>query len=192
MKCFYGEMGSCDGLSKISGVVLVLLVLFSEVSGIICPKTGESCESCCEGRCCMDDEEAVSYTYRISFWNLWYFWFVVLFILMSCFGGCGYYKHRQRLLMMPRETFVHRGRPNARNTPGFGNMPNRPPATISNSRTEQSSVSVLPPPYSEVAKQPRDHFETKPPPYPGNGSGMPANMTERGVNPPAYSKDVPQ
>ncbi|XP_061185745.1 WW domain binding protein VOPP1-like [Saccostrea echinata] len=186
MKSFYGEMGSCDGLSKIYGFILVQLILFSEVSGIICPKTGESCESCCEGRCCVNDEETISYTYRISFWNLWYFWFVVLFILMSCFGGCGYYKHRQRLLMMPRDTFVHRGRPNARNTPGFGIMPT--PATVSNSRPaqEQTSVSVLPPPYSEVAKQPRDHFETKPPPYPGNRQDMPG-----GVNPPEYSKDHP-
>lgn len=29
---------------------------------------------------------------------MWYFWFMVIFVLMSCFGGCGYWRRRQLML----------------------------------------------------------------------------------------------
>lgn len=35
----------------------------------------------------MEDQESVSYTYRISFWNLWYFWsvnFYPFFVFILC------------------------------------------------------------------------------------------------------------
>ena len=36
----------------------------------------------------------------VSFYEVTHqhFRFVILFLMMSCFGGCGYYKHRQRLV----------------------------------------------------------------------------------------------
>lgn len=78
--------------------------------------------------------------------------FVILFILMSCFGGCGYYKHKQRLLLMPRDTYVNRGRTSARTTPGLGLMPSHTAAAPHQTEpiTLQPSISILPPPYSEV------------------------------------------
>ncbi|XP_022310207.2 uncharacterized protein LOC111115672 [Crassostrea virginica] len=175
-------MERCERLIQTLGAALIFLISFTEVSAIICKDTGESCKQCCEGRCCANDEESMSYTYRISFWNLWYFWFVVLFILMSCFGGCGYYKHKQRLLLTPRDNFVHRGRQNARNTPGFGvtvpHVSSHNPTALNEMQpvSGQMPISVLPPPYSEVAHQPKNHFEAKPPPYPDD------------VNPPGYSE----
>ncbi|XP_052805921.1 uncharacterized protein LOC128235201 [Mya arenaria] len=62
---------------------------------------------CCMHGCCVpgdshanddDDERRYAYSYRLSIWNMWYFWFVILFLMMSCFGGCGYYKQRQRII----------------------------------------------------------------------------------------------
>lgn len=78
--------------------------------------------------------------------------FVILFILMSCFGGCGYYKHKQRLLLMPRDTYVNRGRTSARTTPGLGLIPSHTAAASPQTEpiTLQPSISILPPPYSEV------------------------------------------
>nr|XP_011452403.2 WW domain binding protein 1-like [Crassostrea gigas] len=171
-----------DGVFQIVGAILVFIITFTEVSGIICPNTGERCGSCCEGHCCVEDQESVSYTYRISFWNLWYFWFVILFILMSCFGGCGYYKHKQRLLLMPRDTYVNRGRTSARTTPGLGLIPSHTAAASPQTEpiTLQPSISILPPPYSEVANLPKNQFEAKPPPYPGDKHGD--------ISPPEYTE----
>ncbi|XP_048755002.1 vesicular, overexpressed in cancer, prosurvival protein 1-like [Ostrea edulis] len=190
-------MGCCGWILHVFGVILVLLLSFSEVLCIICPKTGETCDSCCDGRCCVDADEKVSYTYSISFWNLWYFWFVVLFILMSCFGGCGYYKHRQQVLSEPRDTFVFRGGRNARNTPGFGTSTGQRSTNVTNVRpprpvpSQPLSIS-MPPPYSEVVKQPGKHFDAKPPPYPGRKPDIPASVSSGGEKPPDYYKQTTQ
>jgi len=37
---------------------------------------------------------------------MWYFWFCVIFILTSCFGGCGYWRRRQLMLRRPGSLFL--------------------------------------------------------------------------------------
>lgn len=46
--------------------------------------------------------------------------------------------------------------------------------------TLQPSISILPPPYSEVANLPKNQFEAEPPPYPGDKQGD--------VSPPEYTE----
>ena len=36
--------------------------------------------------------------YRFSSWNMWYFWFLIIFLLLSCLGVCGYWRRRQWML----------------------------------------------------------------------------------------------
>jgi len=87
-------------------LLLMSILSVTEVLGEICPD-GRTCISpmrCCERTCCYEADDLdetrshYSYGYRLSLWNMWYFWFVVLFVLMSCLGGCGYYKQRQRMI----------------------------------------------------------------------------------------------
>ncbi|KAL5006635.1 hypothetical protein ScPMuIL_015441 [Solemya velum] len=125
---------------------------------------------------------------------MWYFWFVILFILMSCFGGCGYYKQRQRLIQNrgSNRPFFFLGR-NSRQ-PGTtrqatGVVIARDPQSYyaySNPSAEIAQDPTLhPPAYSEVVSQPGL--------YPYNKSSMPAFPTEPKneasmPQPPPYSE----
>lgn len=90
---------------NVISLLLMSILSVTEVLGEICPD-GVTCTSPmrCGRTCCYEADDLdetrshYSYGYRLSIWNMWYFWFVVLFVLMSCLGGCGYYKQRQRMI----------------------------------------------------------------------------------------------
>ncbi|KAK3108994.1 hypothetical protein FSP39_020426, partial [Pinctada imbricata] len=171
------------------------------------------CKRCCGSSCCYDDDRHMTYEYRISFWNLWYFWFVILFILMSCFGGCGYYKQRQRYAQSQNTFFgsIGRDRSTTHRNNGAIIVDHTHPSYYAYSGPGAdipAEVTMQPPPYSEVVTQPVLYPANKSdlPPYPGFDttpvvpldqpqSGMPASSTPV-VNqasstmpaPPAYSE----
>lgn len=83
-------------------LAISLIALIEEIVADNCDN-GTRCPAhkyCCSSGCCYDDHDdsRYNYGYRLSIWNMWYFWFIILFVLMSCFSGCGYYKQRQRML----------------------------------------------------------------------------------------------
>ncbi|GFS07723.1 vesicular, overexpressed in cancer, prosurvival protein 1-like [Elysia marginata] len=85
-------------------VILGFLSLLSEVFAEHCMDDTycHSPSKCCETkRGCCYDSLMQSKHFRLQVWNMWYFWFLVIFMMMSCFGGCGYYR-RRRLAMLSR------------------------------------------------------------------------------------------
>ncbi|XP_033762025.1 uncharacterized protein LOC117343675 [Pecten maximus] len=182
-----------------------------------CSDTGERCDypkSCCPSGCCYgvdndSNRDHHAYSFRVSFYNLWYFWFIILFVLMSCFGGCGYYKQRQRFARS-------RGVCGVTMTSQLGHNPLQPStirtgiganhAHLQSSHSNfgytgsgdiRSGLTLQPPPYSEVMMQPELYPAHKSevilPPYPGtqhlstNNSGG-TDPTSSGLpQPPPYS-----
>ncbi|XP_069111537.1 uncharacterized protein [Argopecten irradians] len=184
-----------------------------------CSDTGERCDypkTCCPSGCCYGvnnnhNNDHHAYSFRVSFYNLWYFWFIILFVLMSCFGGCGYYKQRQRFarsrgvcgvtLATQLGNHPHPHQPSTLR-PGISINPAHLQSSHSNfgytgSGDIRSGITLQPPPYSEVMMQPELYSAQKSeeilPPYPGtqhissNNSGG-TRMTSSGLpQPPPYS-----
>uniref|UniRef100_A0A2C9LN03 WW domain binding protein VOPP1 n=1 Tax=Biomphalaria glabrata TaxID=6526 RepID=A0A2C9LN03_BIOGL len=90
---------------------LSFVSFFSEVLSDYCgeDKFCHSPYKCCESRkeCCYDSMLHSNQLFRLQIWNMWYFWLLVIFMLMSCFGGCGYYR-RRRLALMSRSSSLTR------------------------------------------------------------------------------------
>ncbi|KAL3832450.1 hypothetical protein ACJMK2_024092 [Sinanodonta woodiana] len=147
---------------------------------------------CCGRTCCYEADDLdetrshYSYGYRLSIWNMWYFWFVVLFVLMSCLGGCGYYKQRQRMIRSRSNSslgFFSSLQPRSSSRRSRGNM-----ATVmlepSNNlpygntgppnMTPYPDLTLSPPPYSEVVSQPDL--------YPVNKSNLPLYPGDQIIN----------
>lgn len=80
--------------------------------------------------------------------------------MMSCFGGCGYYKHRQRFGGQPvrdhRSFFSYLSEPYSRNTTRVltlenGGYPERTMGYVISRRPDANlAASMAPPPYTEV------------------------------------------
>ncbi|OWF40025.1 uncharacterized protein LOC110464361 [Mizuhopecten yessoensis] len=182
-----------------------------------CSDTGEKCDypkTCCPGGCCYgadghDNRHNHAYSFRVSFYNLWYFWFIVLFVLMSCFGGCGYYKQRQRFsrsrgvcgVTVPSQGGRSSRQPSTIRS-GTSNNPSLLPSSHSNfgytgSEYVRPGLNLRPPPYSEVMMQPdlypAHKSELVLPPYPGTQQVSPHNSgssepSSSGLpQPPPYS-----
>ncbi|XP_071102774.1 uncharacterized protein [Haliotis cracherodii] len=123
-------------------------------------------KSCCYDR---DAQDNFRRSYKLHIWNMWYFWFVIIFIMMSCFGGCGYYRRRrmatlhqqrQRAPITTRRTNHIRGS-STRNSQSYL-------AYVGPAASDPPEISFLPPPYSEVSSHPGMYPENKadlPPQY---------------------------
>ncbi|KAK7110576.1 uncharacterized protein [Littorina saxatilis] len=178
----------------VSGLVLDL---FCQVASEFCGNdiTCQSPYTCCINKqaCCYDHENN-GYTrgFKLHVWNMWYFWLVIIFILMSCFGGCGYYRRRrlaamQQSMGMPQTATVRpvcTARTRRQPQPGF--------YAYTGPGSHSSPDSQLPPPYTEVMQQPNLYPVNKVdlPPYPGppinkdSSAGMDNGDDE--VSPPPY------
>lgn len=149
-----------------------LICFISEVLAELC-EDGTRCtggKHCCAVGCCyddsddMDDDRRYSYGYRLSIWNMWYFWFVILFLMMSCFGGCGYYKHRQRLVagqpvrghrnFLSILTEPYNSGTGRVITVERGGYPDNLGYVINRNPDANLAASMAPPPYSEVMNNP--------------------------------------
>jgi hypothetical protein len=166
------------------GIVLSLLTVF--IYEVFADYCGDSlfCDApykCCEMKkgCCYDSMLHNSRHFRLQIWNMWYFWFLIIFMMMSCFGGCGYYR-RRRLAMLTRtpnppplrpttilepaqrRTRIRSYEGNTRQLNFF--------AYIGPGVSLPEPVSNLPPAYAEVVNQPVLYPSNKMelPPYPGN------------------------
>ncbi|KAK3791310.1 hypothetical protein RRG08_012497 [Elysia crispata] len=172
-------------------IILGLLSLLSEVFGEHC-NDGSYCDSpskCCETRkgCCYDSLMQSKH-FRLQVWNMWYFWFLVIFMMMSCFGGCGYYR-RRRLAMLshspgssptglsPTISPAHAGsncRGQERSGRQFNFFAYNGPGNVGMYPVPQYHqpplVASMPPAYAEVVNQPGVYpvnGKTGLPPYPG-------------------------
>ncbi|XP_002741429.1 uncharacterized protein LOC100378640 [Saccoglossus kowalevskii] len=135
-------------MSYLTNLLISLLsLLISEVFAEECAGYEHSCsppEYCCNYTCCR------AYNHY-SFWSMWYFWCIVVFILMACFGGCGYYRRRHVLLQR------HNGRPTtliiAGTTVSTHDMyaTSAPPVPVP---AQPMGAFPAPPPYSEVTSKP--------------------------------------
>ncbi|XP_076472116.1 uncharacterized protein LOC143301598 isoform X2 [Babylonia areolata] len=149
-------------------------MLFCLWCSLICFTSCQSPLKCCADslKCCYDyghNNNSYIRGFKFRVWNMWYFWLVVIFIMMSCFGGCGYYR-RQRLAAMqlsasatptsPRRVCVTSQR---RTVPPSGLYAYTGPGA------DSGSTAALPPPYAEVMQQPSLYPMSKAelPPYPG-------------------------
>ncbi|XP_045167381.1 uncharacterized protein LOC123530692 isoform X2 [Mercenaria mercenaria] len=149
---------------------LFLGCLISDVVAEICDD-GSRCtggKHCCSIGCCYgdddDDDRRYTYGYRLSIWNMWYFWFVILFLMMSCFGGCGYYKHRQRLVtgqpvrghrnFLSILTEPYNGGTARVLTVENGGYPENRGYVLSRGPDPNLAASMAPPPYTEVMNNP--------------------------------------
>lgn len=126
--------------------------------------------------CCIPTDSSIRPIETLTFdselqfgvWNLWYFWFVVIFLFMACTGACAFWRHRRRLLVAEQAALA---------TVSFGTLVPRqryhcPPSQLSSeasrgslnrfsyfSTVMASSPSTqeplgefpAPPPYSELA-----------------------------------------
>ncbi|XP_078572032.1 uncharacterized protein LOC144859349 isoform X1 [Branchiostoma floridae x Branchiostoma japonicum] len=175
-------------MSRWYGVLLtILVVLLNEVSSAAeyCTGYGHYCESscfsskqcrqgqfCCRYMCCQLSLFSYYYTHV---WDVWYLWFVVIFVMMACCGGCGYYRRRQHLLqqsrMSPGGAIVYAGA-----LPGDHMSSQTPQHGLSQTQLPEAAA---PPPYSEVTTKPDvyplapDSFQygpAYPPPYPVYGA----------------------
>ncbi|XP_060065119.1 uncharacterized protein LOC132545452 [Ylistrum balloti] len=198
--------------------IISLIEIIQQVSADTqyCSDTGERCDypkTCCPSGCCYginNNHDHHAYSFRVSFYNLWYFWFIVLFVLMSCFGGCGYYKQRQRFARSRGVCAVtvtsqlgHNSRQTSTLRSGINVNPSHIPASHSNfgytgSGDVRSGVTMQPPAYSEVMMQPELYPTHKSelvlPPYPGtqhivstNSSGGTDSTSSGLPQPPPYS-----
>jgi hypothetical protein len=89
-----------------------------------------------------------------------YFRFVILFLMMSCFGGCGYYKHRQRLVtgqpvrghrnFLSILTEPYSGGSGRVLTVENGHYPESRGYVFSRGPDPNLAASMAPPPYTEV------------------------------------------
>ncbi|KAI8793576.1 proline-rich protein 2 isoform X1 [Biomphalaria glabrata] len=160
---------------------LSFVSFFSEVLSDYCgeDKFCHSPYKCCESRkeCCYDSMLHSNQLFRLQIWNMWYFWLLVIFMLMSCFGGCGYYR-RRRLALMSRSSSLtrpdtilpapcHSSTRRSRNQEGsrqFNFFAYNGPGF-----NGPEPVSNLPPAYYEVVNQPNLYPVNKAelPPYPG-------------------------
>ncbi|CAG5117911.1 unnamed protein product [Candidula unifasciata] len=163
--------------------VTLLLALVCEVFSDYCEESifCDAPYKCCEMKkgCCYDSMLHSSKHFRLQIWNMWYFWFLVIFMMMSCFGGCGYYR-RRRLAMLTRTSHpsqlrtatvlepVQR-RSRCRSTEGQPQQFNFF-AYIGSGVSLPPPVSNLPPAYAEVISQPSPYPYNKVelPPYPGS------------------------
>ncbi|XP_070566466.1 actin-binding protein WASF2-like [Ptychodera flava] len=174
-------------MSYLSSILLPLLTfLISEVAGEFCSGYGHSCnapEYCCSYTCCRPYK-------HYSFWSMWYFWCIVVFVLMACFGGCGYYRRRQVLIQrsgQPRavvfaSTTTHTV---ASQEPYSQQAP--PPGFVEH----PSGTFPAPPPYSEVTSKPYMYpkADGPSPPYLPPGSYYPPpNLQYQGQAPPPMSQ----
>ncbi|XP_041367589.1 uncharacterized protein LOC121382146 [Gigantopelta aegis] len=147
---------------------------------------------CCEASsltCCLDrsSDDYYSRNFKLHVWNMWYFWFIIIFIMMSCFGGCGYYRRRRLMVMqqgrqchLPATTqhlTIHPMQAGIREPPAFYAYtgPGAPP---------HPDMSNLPPPYYDVMTQPDLYPSNKAelPPYPGV-PGVPVITADNPENP---------
>ncbi|ESO90719.1 hypothetical protein LOTGIDRAFT_163994 [Lottia gigantea] len=135
-------------------------------------------EKCCDlNTCCPDNSrDDRLFTYKLHVWNMWYFWFIIIFIMMSCFGGCGYYRRkrmaaisriqqRDRMGVIPPAT-DYMNRPRSHHHSAVNVHPN---FMVYTGPGLDRDSSYLPPPYSEVVSQPNMYPPNKTdlPPYPG-------------------------
>lgn len=208
-----------NDLRLLSGLILLIdIVNRVAADSQYCRDTGTQCEYpavCCPGGCCHDTDNTHhhAYSYRVSFYNLWYFWFIILFVLMSCFGGCGYYKQRQRFARSRSifgVTVSSSSQLRHSTSPSGGTMRGRVttanptlilPASHSNfgytgSGDVQSGITLQPPAYSEVMMQPDlypAHKALGLPPYPGTEQSQYISPDNSGIQgsalpqPPPYS-----
>ncbi|XP_005093973.1 proline-rich protein 2 isoform X1 [Aplysia californica] len=137
---------------------------------------------CCETKrgCCYDSMLHHSKHFRLQIWNMWYFWFLIIFMMMSCFGGCGYYRRRRlalltqspspplrptprHVLSLQRHGRQRRANQESRNTAAYNYFAYNGPGVI------PPETSGLPPAYAEVMSQPAMYPPNKVelPPYPG-------------------------
>ncbi|XP_033111738.1 vesicular, overexpressed in cancer, prosurvival protein 1-like [Anneissia japonica] len=136
-------------------IPLVTCWLITEVSG----------SECGDGYCndydqyCCDNFECCYYP-NYSYWNLWYFWFVLIFVLMTCFGGCGYYRRRQVYLQTASGQRIPVGQTTYL-TSGVQPVHHPYQPTAAPVGTFQS-----PPPYSEVTSKPNLYPKTGDAAYP--------------------------
>lgn len=126
---------------------------------------------------------------------MWYFWFILIFILMSCFGGCGYWRRRQLLLAQHQQHMM--GHYDNYHTPSNRGTYNGPHLTLPvfpanydpsifvgggggtavharnigdyGAHPPSQQFFPSPPPYSEVVAKPEVWPPSKDelPPYPG-------------------------
>ncbi|KAK7488757.1 hypothetical protein BaRGS_00020054 [Batillaria attramentaria] len=99
---------------------------------------------------------------------MWYFWLVIIFILMSCFGGCGYYR-RRRLAALQQS--VSSQSPSRSCASRFRrHIPSQDYYAYTGPGVDATpDILHLPPPYTEVMQQPGLYPVNKMelPPYPG-------------------------
>lgn len=186
---------------KVENYMLVVVFFIThnvqQVLGEIC-SNGKTCSSpykCCDGSCCHDNnDDDYIYGYRMSFWNLWYFWFIILFVLMSCFGGCGYYKQRQRIIRGQSGSPSHTNR-RSRTIILTNTTETVTPYAYSGPGAEPYNNVFQPPPYSEVMLHPGLYPTNKEnlPPYPEDSNqerteAVPINNEVALPQPPPYTE----
>lgn len=182
--------------------VFVALDLWQKVIAEYCGDNKycqEPYKCCVNSQACCYDDDSNRYTrgFKLHVWNMWYFWLVIIFILMSCFGGCGYYRRRRLAALQqsspatsPARTYPSRfHRRLCRPTPSQENFAYAGP------EIDGTPVNMhLPPPYTEVMQQPGLYPVNKMnlPPYPGPPDAKDAEsgtVCQQGtVNPPPYSE----
>ncbi|RUS80235.1 hypothetical protein EGW08_012000 [Elysia chlorotica] len=159
---------------------------------------GSYCSSpskCCETRrgCCYDSMMQSKH-FRLQVWNMWYFWFLVIFMMLSCFGGCGYYR-RRRLAMLsnspgaspaglsptisPSHGAGNCGRGQERQGRPFNFFAYNGPGNAAMYPVPQYHqpplVASMPPAYAEVVNQPNIYpvsGKAVLPPYPGQDNAQ--------------------
>lgn len=179
--------------------VALMLDLFQEVFSEYCGDN-KYCQTpykcCANSQACCYDEDSSRYTrgFKLHVWNMWYFWLVIIFVLMSCFGGCGYYRRRRIAALQqtpsqsPARSCASRFRRHHNPAPDYY-------AYTGPGANATPDILHLPPPYTEVMQQPGLYPVNKMelPPYPGPPEG--AKDEESGTlyrpetaNPPPYSE----
>jgi len=191
------------------GILLFVLFVFDEVYAEFCGGGDDLwCRDpsfCCNGenRCCTE-QPVPRYShnnFRMRIWNMWYFWFLIIFMMMSCFGGCGYYRRRRLALMTPSRSPPLRpaGRTilSPHHNRGMGPQPvvDASPYNyfvFSGAGPMQPQVTNMPPAYAEVMRQPGLFPPNKVelPPYPGpdKPADAPSMSTVNEVSPPPYAE----
>ncbi|XP_033639506.1 extensin-like [Asterias rubens] len=166
-----------------------LFIFVTQVNAELCPDTDnvycDYGQYCCGGSLCCTDYDGGYYSY--GFWNIWYFWFIVFFILMTCCGGCGFYRRRQAYMNGNRSTIIA-GPGTIIPPPRGGTIPTGayPAQPIS---TGPQSYYQGPPTYDEAVNKPYMYPKTEP-------YGQPPVMPINGATPypqanPAYPPTSP-
>ncbi|XP_014676063.1 PREDICTED: splicing factor 1-like [Priapulus caudatus] len=162
-----------------------------------CPGGKECCNNVSQGGCCNPRQPSLpTYGYNndhntyygvhhytlLSFWNMWYFWFIVISLLIACFGVCGYWRRRHMWNLYGPGPYsgMHGMVPPSRYLMGNrmpGNYRQRfsgyPSLFIHHDAGQPASLPMgsfpEPPPYSEVVAKP----ESYPPPYAEDTDSLP-------------------